>query len=412
MKHLGLILAVVIAFFTCHAQNVCIDSIPLPYQIGLNGTNYLGSRMALEGEKLYVPSSNGIYSIDLDNVEHGWTSHGFEGENLLECIHKGDEWLAITRNQNMRLLLRSTDNGKTVEDFTPYSMFPDNKYRNVLRLCQDSSNPEIIYLISGYVGILKSSDFGKTWNLISDEVNYNNTYCGFEIHPLNSDILLQHAENGAQAPTINISYDAGANWISSDGYPTPEITLPDEPDYSENCIHDIAFHPTDVNTWVYGGEGLIAKTTDRGMTWVDKRKSWGYHYSTIYDNKNPDIIYSLGVNARSDGRTGFILMVSSDGGDNWNDALLYIPNIPRYCNMKQTDNELLILNPEKLYVINKKDLPPLSSLQEINVNEHVSSDEFIYSIDGSVVGHKSDGDSMKKLPRGVYIYNRKKVLVR
>lgn len=170
----------------------------------------------------------------------------------MECVRLGEEWFAITRNQNMRLLLHSNDNGKTIEDYTPYSFFGDNKYRTVLRLCQDPVNPQIIYLISGYAGILKSTDFGKSWSILTDEVYANNTYCGFEIHPLNTDILLQHAENGALAPTIQISSDGGKEWISSNGYPTPDIKLPDEPNYHEDCIHDIAFHPTDINTWVFG----------------------------------------------------------------------------------------------------------------------------------------------------------------
>ena len=79
----------------------------------------------------------------------------------------------------MRLLLRSADNGNTVEDFTPYSLFPENRYRTVLRLCQYPSTTQIIYLVSGYVGVLKSVDFGKTWSILTDTTN-NNTYCGLK----------------------------------------------------------------------------------------------------------------------------------------------------------------------------------------------------------------------------------------
>lgn len=412
MKHLNTIMAAVLACFSCSGQTVGIDSIPLPYNIGLHYNSYFGSRMLLEGETVSVPTSNGLYSLDLKNIDKGWSLQGFEGENLIECVHLGEEWLAITRNQNMRLLLHSADNGKTIEDYTPYSFFTENKYRNVLRLCQDPVTPETIYLLSGYAGILKSNDFGKTWKLITDEVNSNNTYCGFEIHPLNTDILLQHAENGALEPSIQISHNGGIDWISSNGYPTPDIVLPKEPDYSEDCIHDVAFHPTDINTWVFGGEGLLAKTVDGGRTWVHKGQSWGYHYSTVYDKNNPDILYSPGANGRREDANGWIFLVSTDSGETWKDVFLYIPDDTRLCSMQQTDDDLIILNPEKLFFVKKKDLLSTSGLQEIHVNESITCDNNIYSIAGSVVMYNADDCGLEKLPKGIYIYKKNKVIVK
>lgn len=312
----------------------------------------------------------------------------------------------------MRLLLRSADNGNTVEDFTPYSLFPENRYRTVLRLCQDPSTPQTIYLVSGYVGVLKSSDFGKTWSVLTDNVNHNPTYCGFDVHPLNTDILLQHGEMGSMAPAIMISENGGLDWINSWGYPTKDIVLPDGTEYAEDCIHDVAFHPTDINTWVFGGEGVIAKTINGGRTWIHKGESWGYHYSTLYDNHNPDVLYSLGANDRSDDATGWIFMVSSDGGETWNNAYHYVMDKPWYCDMKQTEEELIILGSENLYFVKKKDLVSTTGLKDVKAKETIPDDANIYSIDGTIVKRNSTINDLDRLPRGIYIYNRNKVIVK
>lgn len=123
MKPITILISLLSFYLTGLGQEIDIQSITLPYNIGRE-INYTQSKMILEDGTIYVPTSNGIYSLDLKDSEKGWTSCGFEGEDLIECVRLGDEWLAITRNQNMRLLLRSADNGKTVEDFTPYSLFP------------------------------------------------------------------------------------------------------------------------------------------------------------------------------------------------------------------------------------------------------------------------------------------------
>lgn len=411
MKHLLLIITLLSLALTGQGQEINIQSIPLPYTIGYE-INYTQSKMMMEEETIYVPTSNGLYTLDLKDSEKGWTSCGFEGESLIECVHNGDEWLAITRNQDMRLLLRSTDNGKTVEDFTPYGLFPDNRYRTVMRLCQDPVNPQTIYLISGYVGVLKSLDFGKTWSLLTDIANSNPTYCGFEIHHLDPDILLQHGENGAMAPTIMVSHNGGLDWINSWGYPISDIVLPNGPEYFEDCIHDVAFHPTDINTWVFGGEGVIAKTIDGGRTWTHKAESWGYQYSTLYDSQNPNVIYSLGVNDLDNDRKGWIFMVSTDGGETWENAYHYVIGAPWYDDMKQTDDDLIILGTENLYFVKKIDLQSTSGLKEVNTEDSVSEISNIYSIEGVIVKRDVADFKLEQLPKGVYIYKGRKVLIK
>ncbi len=413
MKQLTLILSFLLSVVASYGETPTVKNIPLPFATGVSEHNYTGSRMTLEEETLYVPTTNGIWSINVNSPENGWTSCGFEGENLIDFIRNGDEWLALTRNRNMRLLLRSTDNGTTVEDYTPYDLFPDNKYRTVARLCQDPINPNVIYLLSGYVGILKSMDFGKSWTQLTDECNRNQSYCGFEIHPLNTDILLNHAENGAMQPTIRISFNGGKDWISSNEWPKKDIILPDFPNYAEDCIHDVAFHPTDLNTWIFGGEDVIAKSTDQGRTWTHKADSWGYQYCTQFDTENSETIYSVGVNNHPIG--GFLFMLSEDCGETWEKVFHYQPDNSDwygYTDMKQTKEHLILLGGENLFVVSKRDLRNSSGVEEIEANETADEIGNLYSIDGRLLNMGISRQDIPNLPKGIYIHNGSKIVVK
>jgi len=297
-------------------------------------------------------------------MNEGFILAGFKGINLIECIHNDNEWLALTRNAGNNILLRSIDGGKTVQDYTPYHLFPDNPHQTALRLCQDPSNKNVIYLLSGSVGIMKSEDFGKSWTVVSLYVNYNPTYCGFEVHPLDSDIILQHGENFVMQPCLAISYDGGQQWINTWDYPNPEIILPKLPTFAEDCIHDVAFHPTDVNVWIFGGEGVIAKSIDKGKTWEYKADSWGYHYCTFFDNNDPKNVFSIGANS-TDQNHGYNILVSNDCGDNWQS--IYIPTElePYYHDVKQNDSHCFILHNDNLVIFSKSELNNYAAIESI-----------------------------------------------
>jgi len=79
MKQLTFILTLLLAVVYGYGQEPMIKTIPLPFETRTNGVNTIGSRMTLENETLYVPTTNGIWSININTPEGGWTLSRIRG---------------------------------------------------------------------------------------------------------------------------------------------------------------------------------------------------------------------------------------------------------------------------------------------------------------------------------------------
>ncbi|MFR0948975.1 MAG: hypothetical protein ACLSHB_22045 [Bacteroides thetaiotaomicron] len=154
--------------------------------------------------------------------------------------------LALTR----RHLCFSTDGGKTCKAITPPEFLIEENELKVIpySISQNSQNANSLLALVEPIGVVKSVNFGKSWKTISTFYGgYQNWFVGF--HPQDTTNIYNTGETMIFESFINASCNDGKDWI----------ILENE---RNNCIHHIAFDPTNPNIMIYS-EGIFFKENYR-----------------------------------------------------------------------------------------------------------------------------------------------------
>ena len=333
-----------VAFFSVVAYGQLFTPLGLGVDKCSQNASLSTPQMHVEGDILYVCTSQGLYSKDLSNEESIWELVGFEGVPLQDYVRRGNDILAL-RNNNGNFLLLSHDDGKTYEDVTP-DLFKEQHtgWTNVLTgLVQHPNDPNTLLVLSRPLGLYQSSDFGQTWNKLTD---ITSDHIGY--HPLNPQIIYESGEDDGFSPETYISYDGGQTWEDySPHYP------------GDNSVSRVAFHPTDPNRWIATGCGAVYISTENGHTWntqdfrgdVQRYVFWRF---IAYDNKNSDILYVVGwVKDKIE------VMCSADGGMTWNapqtEPIKMSPT-ENVNDFRQYSGKLLVYTESDVYEISKAEL--------------------------------------------------------
>uniref|UniRef100_A0A7C6A9A7 Sortilin N-terminal domain-containing protein n=1 Tax=candidate division WOR-3 bacterium TaxID=2052148 RepID=A0A7C6A9A7_UNCW3 len=212
-------------------------------------------------------------------------------------------------------ILKSTDRGET---WTVLSTLYSYPYAMVI----DPNNSSIIYAIISSL-CYKSTNGGISWNQYT--IRTNTYFQSLTINPLNSQVLFAggYAWDGSYwRPCVARSTNGGVNW-----------TVVNNDTASSSYNYSIAIDPVDT-TIVYAGgyangRSAFYKSTDRGETWTR------YEFPT-----NVYYVYSLYVSPLNHqvvlaGATSGV-MRSTDGGLTWtrqstysyNYSMVAVPNAP------------------------------------------------------------------------------------
>lgn len=224
------------------------------------------------------------------------------------------------------------------EGHTWKSCWSDQDILNIGALAIDATHPDTIYCGTGEanlsadsypgVGLYKSSDAGKTWQLLtSSEKNAIPKRIGvIAIDPFDSKHIIlggvglaEVSSTGKDFGGMYVSFDSGITWKRSTFVSTQNY-----------WCHSIVFHPTKKGT-VYasfteqGSRSGIYRSIDGGKKWEHLTKglpapaSFG-RTSLALSPSNPDVLYAFAKNEGS-GDKDLLLGVfrSIDGGNSWTD---------------------------------------------------------------------------------------------
>ena len=385
-------------FTTVIAQAQLFCPLGLGFSGGERQGNFSQPKMHVEGDRLYVCTSQGLYAKELSNDNSAWQLVGFEGIPLQDFARRSDDILALRYNEGGGFLLLSHDGGQTYEDVTP-EIFRGEKRGRLPSLAQHPTAPNTLLVSSTYLGLLLSTDFGKTWENISEFVYGNTAASVIGFHPSRPNIIYNSGEGGFFEGHINISYDNGQTWNdhgNSLGFP------------GDNCVHQPTFHPTNPDRWLAGGEGCVFLSDDNGQTWScqdywDDETRSAYWYFSAFDNEHPDTVYLAGCLGRNGQKKACIkLMCSTDGGRSWHPSQVMTSDreFDRVNDLLQYGDRLFVYAESDVYEVSKAELVAQSGTAIRNIVSYPSNSP-TYDLQGRKVVEPQ---------HGIYIKNGRKIL--
>jgi uncharacterized protein (TIGR03437 family) len=267
---------------------------------------------SVDGGETWVQKAWGIYEsswatfrgITVDprssDIVYAAASVADGGGVVYKTVDGGENWKAIWRGDNLARYIWIDPRN------------PDVVYVSTGHWFSAARNSDPSRNLPGGVGVIKSTDGGRTWQALNEANGLKNLYVGsLFMHPQNPDILL------AGTGSLFWSKDQGV-YLSTDAGRTWELTLASD---GSGFITAVEFAVSDPRIAYAGSQAAFWRSQDGGRTW--RLMSGGHPYDTYgppgihvgrpvnlqVDPRNPDRVFAHGEHGG--------IFLTEDGGRTW-----------------------------------------------------------------------------------------------
>ncbi len=258
-----------------------------------------GQGITFRGFTIDPRSSNIVYAA-AEISSYAWAGKSISGREfdltkgvVYKTTDGGENWSAVWRGDNLARYIWIDPRR------------PETLYVSTGIFDREAANSDHTKNIAGGVGILKSTDGGKTWRQVDNGLG--NLYVGtLFMHPTNPDILLAGVGNNAyrNGAGVYLTTTGGETWV-------PVVDNQGQP------ITSVEFATSNPNVAYAGGDNAVYRSEDGGRTWRQTiGGAWGPPGARvgfpIDFQVDPRDANRLFANAYGGGN-----FVTTDGGQTW-----------------------------------------------------------------------------------------------
>ena len=391
---------IILLFAFCVAQNMKaqITSLGLVEECDISSVDLKGAmrfvpELSFVDDYLYVATPKGLYRYLCDGSEEsaGWEKLPLTDQLVLTFVVRDDTLIALTRDE----LLVSLDGGMTTRSL-PVEDVTDNGKKPLLGMAVHPHDANKIF-VSSELKLMHTHDGGTTWKDIcyDDGSPVLLTRLFYNPHDVNQLVGYYNKGYWPIATSMRYSHNGGFEWNPVDVAVGGELWVTS---YSET--YNIAFHPTMENRIILCGLCCYGISEDGGASWTgifntELNQLAANLTDIVYDKRNPDILYGLGIRYSNSGIT--VIQRSTDGGYTWEEIFnKTIAPKGHAISFDMKDNLLALYTGNGIYLL---DVDAVDTSVSPIVNDE--NESTYYDIQGRKVAHPT---------RGIYIKDGRKVV--
>ena len=249
------------------------------------------------GVSLLLGTESGIYELDLNSLVLNPVPVGLESLDVMSVLALNSDTILAGVTEGSYSIFRRVPGTGWLPFQNDYGGGEFHPMFDITEL-SDSS-----LIATGIAVIAKSTDRGESWRPVWSDWYWLAMGVVFVEPDINfPGTIWAGGEAAIFSPWLLKSTDFGETWNLQSVYFG-----------GDNRCHDIALHPTDQNVAWVSMEGRVRKTSDGGATWDDVLVNDYYLYAIEIDPTKPSHLYCTG--AKFDAQ--LTLFISYDGGQNW-----------------------------------------------------------------------------------------------